>query len=441
MASIKFDSTEILDSTHIPRFVKHDSIPDRVFNALSLARDDGEVYISDRYDKKVITLQGTLIGTSQDDLDGKIDTFKELFSRPEKNLDISYNSSTRRYVATCTKHDFDRDHYHTSAVPWTAEFTVATGEGKDTGTTTAASNVTVTFTPPSSSSTGLTSVTFGGSKGPRPLVALAFPNFDTFIRGFEYKNTDTGERLVVTYPGGWGNSRTVTIDCDAKTVTGDVVDGITKTLNFFGMFPKFKVGTNNIQITCGGIVNQKSADNALTDLSTTTQGMSDTTREYAQSFMVPYSDQTFQGVQLAIKKTGTPGTITWRYETDNSGAPSGTLVSSDATGTIAAADVTTSMSYIRDYANSGAPFTLAANTVYWLVVKAAATLDASNKWEFGCPTSATYARGYAKLSTDTGSTWASFGTKTDLSFNILYGGPQGITVNVGHTVTYYKTYL
>ncbi|MEK7992886.1 MAG: choice-of-anchor R domain-containing protein [Planctomycetota bacterium] len=440
MASIKFDNTEILSTTYMPQFGKHESAPDRTLMSMPLAREDGEVLIYERYGKKIIPLRGVLVGSSQSDLETKIDAFKELFGRVEKNLDFSWEAGTRRYVATCSRHNFDRDFFHLSVVPWTAEFTVSTGEGSDTGTTTAVSE-TVNFVPPSDATTGLSTVTFAGSKAPRPSIALSNLDFSTFIKGLEYKNTDTGERLVVTYPGNWGDNRTATIDCDAKTVTGDAVDGVTKALNFYGMFPKFKVGANNIQITCGGIVNQKSADNAVADLNSTLQLMDSTTREYAQSFMVPYTDQTFQGIQLAIKKTGAPGNITWRIETDNAGAPSGTLVSADATATIAAADVTTSTSYIRDYTNSAAPFTLSANTRYWLVVKGAATLDATNKWEFGTAADATYARGYAKFSTDTGATWTSFADKTDLSFGILFGGAQGATVAVNHVVTYTKKYL
>jgi hypothetical protein len=435
MASIQFDGTELLTSAYMPQFLKHESAPDRQLMSLALARDDGEVLIAERYGRKTITLKGTLKASTQADLDTAIDAFKELLSRPEKNLDISWEAGTRRYVATCSRHEFDRDHYHTNAVPWTAEFVVPSGEGSDTSTTLAADAVSVGFTPPTPAAT---SVSLSGSKGPRPTITLANLDFGTGVRGLEYKNTDTGERLVVTYPGEWGNDRTVTIDCDAKTVTGDAVNGATKSLNFFGVFPKWRVGTNNISITCGGIVNQKSADTSLSELNANLQLLSATTRHYAQSFVVPYTDETFQGIQLAIKKTGTPGNITWRIETDGSGAPSGTLVHANATGTIAAGDTSTSLAYVVDYATS--PFTLNANTTYWLVVSAAATLDVSNRYEFATAAQPTYGRGYAKLSDDSGSTWANFANKTDFSFRILCGGSQA-TINILHTFSYLKTFL
>src|SRR5687768_8699436 len=132
MASIQFDGTEILTTAYIPQFVKHESVADHLLNSLPLGREDGSIIVSSRYGQKIIRIQGTLKAATQAALDDAIDAFKELFSRPEKNLDISWSSGTRRYVASCLRHEFDRDHYHTNAVPWSAEFVVATGVGVDT---------------------------------------------------------------------------------------------------------------------------------------------------------------------------------------------------------------------------------------------------------------------------------------------------------------------
>ncbi len=114
---IQFDSVEILNSTYSPRFVKHESAAERFVNSLQLAREDGEILISANYGKKKITLSGILLGTSKNDLESKIDIFKELLSRQEKNLDIDWNGITLRFVATCVSHNFDRDHYNINFVP------------------------------------------------------------------------------------------------------------------------------------------------------------------------------------------------------------------------------------------------------------------------------------------------------------------------------------
>ena len=112
--------------------------------------------------------------------------------------------------------------------------------------------------------------------------------------------------------------------------------------------------------------------------------------------MVPYTDDTFQGVTFVADKTGAPGDITWRIETDNNGIPSGTLAHANATSTVAAASVTGTRAYITDYAgSSGDVFTLQANTVYWLVIKAAATLDGSNFYSIYDSLYTDYIRGFA----------------------------------------------
>ncbi len=438
--TVTYDGTDIITSTYATRFVKHESVADRDISLAAVAREDGQVFISERYGAKTIRLQGTIKGSSQSDLESKIDGFTELFSRPQKNLDIDFGGGTRRYVATCSRHEFDRDHYHLSIVPWTAEFVVPSGVGKDTGTTqpTAADGDTINFDPSNPSLNGATSFTIAGSKSPKPVVTLGNLSFGSTVRGIEYKNTDTGQRLIITYPGSWGSSRTITIDFENKTVTGDVVDGVVKTLNFYGEFPDFRIGTNNFKITPGGIVNQKSADDLITDTLSTSITIQATSDYKAQSFMVPYHDETFKGIVLATYKEGTPGNMTWRIETDNGGKPSGTLVSADATGVISPSDMTTSLSYITDYSTN--PFTLKANTLYWLVLKASATLNGSNRYFLGLSKYATYARGRSRYSVDTASTWTDFTDKTDLMFRLLMGGSQA-SVSVDHTVTYHKTYL
>ncbi|MFA5462449.1 MAG: hypothetical protein WC274_10285, partial [Sulfurimonas sp.] len=102
--SIKFDSTELLNTTYIPRYVKHESSTDRELGIMNLARDNGSVLVNDRRGTKTITLKGILTGATESALETAIDNFKELFSRQQKNLDISWAGSTRRYIATCKSH-------------------------------------------------------------------------------------------------------------------------------------------------------------------------------------------------------------------------------------------------------------------------------------------------------------------------------------------------
>ena len=126
-------------------------------------------------------------------------------------------------------------------------------------------------------------------------------------------------------------------------------------LDLVGVFPRMKIGTNNIRITPGGIVNQKSGDDSTSDLSSTSVSIQSTNDRKAQSFMVPYTNQTFSGITVAVHKTGTPGNLRWEIQTDNAGAPSGTLVdSTNGKGVVSGATGTDA--YITSYTTSGNPF-------------------------------------------------------------------------------------
>ena len=433
MNSIKFDGTEIRDTTYIPRFVKHESAPDREITSLPLAREDGEVLICEKYGMKVITVQGILTGSTQADLETKIDSFKELFSRPEKNLDLEWISGTRRYVATCRRHEFDRDHFHLLFVPWTAEFVALSGEGKDTSETTILNEHVVLTTTP-----GADSFAMAGSKPAKATITIKGANFDNTQKGIEYKNTDTGEKIVVTRNKTWNTTASIIIDCLLKKVTDNIASSVYTEGIFYGVFPKFKIGTNGVQITVGGLVNQKSSDDDVsTDLLSSSDNINSTDIRKAQSFSVPYSDETFQGIILALDKTGSPGNITVNIETDNGNKPSGSLVSPGATITIAAADVGASVAYITKYA--AAVFSLDANTKYWIVVSAAG-VDVSNYYTIYFAATADYTRGKAMYSTDAGSTYSDYSPERDLSFRVLYGG-KSATSSIKHTVKYTATYL
>ena len=133
--NVLFDNVELVTSSYAPKYVKHESTSLRNVALLELAREDGAVLISEKYGVKYITIVGSLKASSQSALETAIDNFKELFSRLEKDLDISWAGSTRRYVVTCVRHTFNRDYLNINFVPWAAEFVVASGVGKDTAIT------------------------------------------------------------------------------------------------------------------------------------------------------------------------------------------------------------------------------------------------------------------------------------------------------------------
>ena len=242
MNSILFDTTELRNTTYIPRYVKHESATERELNILNLARDNGGVLVNDRRGIKVITLQGILTATTQALLETAIDNFKELFSRTAKNLDIEWAGSTRRYVATCKSHNFDRDYFHLLFVPWTAEMVVVSGVGEDTTETTVVNADTFT------ANYKTKQFTLAGSADPKIRFSVAIDSPNNLIKGVELKNTDTGERVYAT---SFTSLEAKTVEIDTKLKTFKVA-GVE--VPYYGVFPKFIIGTNNIQISLGDIM-------------------------------------------------------------------------------------------------------------------------------------------------------------------------------------------
>ena len=433
--SIKFDNTEILNTTYIPRYVKHESAPERDLNIFSLARETGGVLVSEKYGSKKITLTGYLIGTSKSDLETKIDSFKELFSRVEKNLDVDWEGSTRRYVATCSSHTFDRDYFHLDFVPWSAEFIVAGGVGTDTSPTTYKSTELLTENPKSYS------VVFGGSSDAKPVITLSIGTIFAHAVGVSVEKEDTGEMIVynkqnkiVFTPG-----QSVIVDFSQKNVT---LGGVAQP--FYGIFANFDNQTSTLKISFAGIIDQEflvdtygvptSSYNLFND-------EADSQLLVAQSFTVPYTDTTYSNLGLYIDKTGSPALMTVRIETDANNYPSGDLVDENATFQIENSYISTGGSWFESLYFT--MFTLEANTRYWIVLVPTAGESASNMWQipYLSGTTATYKRGNVSRSDDNGSSWTDC-PDSDIGFKLYYGGRNTFeTSKASIGITYTKRYL
>lgn len=246
--SIKYDSTELQNATYVPRYIKHETSPERMINSLKLARQDGEVIVDDTMAVKYIDIAGVLIGSSQSDLETKIDAFKELIARKDKNLDISWAGGTRRYVCRSINHEFNRDFFHILHVPYSIRFFVPTGSGKDTSSTnilnkTGATAITAT--------TSTAAVTFAGSYKPKPIHRITI-NTRGNADVIRVENTDTGDYMDVDLleadGTGFNNGDYFEIDEENQTVKKNG----TTSLNYRGKFPSVIVGVNNLKVTVIG---------------------------------------------------------------------------------------------------------------------------------------------------------------------------------------------
>jgi hypothetical protein len=138
-----------------------------------------------------------------------------------------------------------------------------------------------------------------------------------------------------------------------------------------------------------------------------------TAESLAQSFT--FTSNTIENVRLWLRKVAAPtGTLTLRIETNNAGAPSGTLVDANATTTVTEASLATSYGWITfEFTN----FALSTGT-YWLVLSTSRAESATNYIEWGADTSSpAYAGGEMR---QLWSTWDA--SNADACFEIYVQG-------------------
>lgn len=78
--------------------IQHNDAPASVGDLITLANVSDSAVPTNEYISKSISITGTISGSSQADLDDRIDTFKSYFNKRNKFLDIDFGSGTRRYT-------------------------------------------------------------------------------------------------------------------------------------------------------------------------------------------------------------------------------------------------------------------------------------------------------------------------------------------------------
>ena len=422
--SIKYDSTELLNSIYNPEKVLHENMPVRHIERQNLIGDDGSVIVSDRFGEKIIIFNGTLIGSSASDLDSKIDDLKELFSRRDKNLDIDYEGSTRRYVARVLEIDINREYYHLQFVPYEVKFLVPSGMGRNTSETTVINAESKTTTTPVTGNFSL-----DGTNEPLPTIEFEITGSGWINpKGIKFENTDNDEYIIFTTTETVNNGTKFKIYCEDKRVTYQLSGSDPELdIDFSGAFPSFDIGTNNYKITVAEFLFENFYDYTASNL---TQGFGlRSSWRAAQSFILDYGETTFQKLGFILGIDGsTASNITIKIETDSSGEPSGSLAHANATFTIDKDDVPvwTSRDWVYGYTSSGNLVELNPNTKYWFVLEGGGSagneiliyrVTASLIASYG-----TYTKGFSTASYDSGATWSDFNDLDDFPFRLYIGG-------------------
>lgn len=219
--------------------IKHTDIPTSIAELYVVANANDSEVPNEEYPNKVISLGGTIHGSTQADLDDRIDAFKGFFAARYKNLDITYGSGTRRYVVMKAnavgverqdKALFARFSVELIAKPFGMD-TTATNILSETAYTTATKTITPTIA------------------GSAPFQLPVFTFTLTTLTGagdyIQITNNLNGQEILI-YGLGLSNGDVLVIDCANTEVTlnGDVVD-------YNGSFLELEPGANSITITDG----------------------------------------------------------------------------------------------------------------------------------------------------------------------------------------------
>lgn len=212
--------------------ILHNDIPAKDVGLLSLANNNGSIIPYIEYPSKKITISGTIKGSSQIDIDTRMDTFKSYFNGKNKNLDIVYAGTTRRYIATANAVAIERQDKALFA-RFNVEFVCAQPFGQATATTSALNATGRTASSYTDSHTFI-----GSAPCQQPIITITY-------------SAVTGGAGYVS----WGNNTNgqgITIP-DQTWQAGDVLEIDTRTgyqtvkkngieIDFLGAFPEFESG-------------------------------------------------------------------------------------------------------------------------------------------------------------------------------------------------------
>lgn len=219
--------------------IDHNDVAAKDIALLGLANTDASVIPRVGYPSKKITIAGTIIGSTQANIDSRIDTFKSYFNGKNKNLDIVYNGSTRRYIATASSVSVVRANKALFAT-FTVEFICTQPFGRATSVTTALNQSART-----ASSYNDTHTFVGTAPYQLPVITITYATVTGGAAFVQFNNSTNGQGIMITDQT-WANGDVLEIDCVNKTVKKNGVE-----IDFLGAFPEFPPGLQGFTYSDG----------------------------------------------------------------------------------------------------------------------------------------------------------------------------------------------
>lgn len=243
--AVTFDSNSLQNFNRatkvgiLTNFIDHVNIPDKDAAMFALANTNASVIPYVGFPSKKIRIRGSIGGSTSADLDSRIDTFKSYFYGKDKNLDIEYNGTTRRYIATANNVSVERQQLGFFAT-FTIEFVCTQPFGRNTSATTALSAAGRTLSGYTDSYTFLGSAPFL-----LPLITITYSAVTDGASFVSFGNNGNGQGITITDQT-WVASDVLEIDVANKTVKKNGIE-----IDFLGAFPEFAPGAQNFSYSDG----------------------------------------------------------------------------------------------------------------------------------------------------------------------------------------------
>ena len=242
--NIVFNSFSLQDSYFRTKNIIYRNFPNKVIDLELNSRRDGFRFINSYYDSKDITVSGTLTRDTEANLKISLDSMKESLHTDESILDIDDGAGTIRYVCSVESLSVPEEHYHITRIPYQINFRC-----QPFGHTTTS----VSETNSINSSPYGTTINPTGSAPPLPILkwtCVGVPSAP--ITQIVFSNTTTGDSITVPSLVLDASGDYLEIDTDAMTVIRSYDGGAETSIDFTGVFPRFKAISNSYSVTITG---------------------------------------------------------------------------------------------------------------------------------------------------------------------------------------------
>lgn len=223
----------------ITNLIDHTNMPEKQAALYAKADANSSSIPAINYPSKKITIAGTIKGNSQYDLDERIDTFKGYFNGKDKNLDIDYICSARRYIATANTISITRQQKALFAT-FTVEFICTNPFGMDTVATTIMSQLNYTI-----DSLTVTPTIAGSAPYQLPVFTITIDAL-TGTGDYIKISNDYNNQQIMIYGLGLIAGDVIVIDCVNRIVTRNGI-----AIDYYGTFLELEPGANSITYNDG----------------------------------------------------------------------------------------------------------------------------------------------------------------------------------------------